>query len=180
MRKIAIVLMVFMWFLECSSFSQEMEAIPSFVQKPEDIAKWFASEFEGQLKIPDEPQNPGQTLNLRAGDCDDFATLASKILSQLGIINFVIIIKFKGLEIRHAICVWKNQEETYDFISGRNAHYVKQGNIIKLIEKHYPDWELITFVDRDRKPLESIKRYKHIKRSYGVAYNVPLDRVSLL
>jgi len=167
MRKF-IMFLAFFWliFIFISSFlvlngcPQSLDGLPLSVTSPEKMALWFKNEFKMHMRIPDEPQSPGETIAFKSGDCDDFACLASVILSRLGIPNSVIVIEFEGLEIAHAICVWKNHHGTYNFISNRRIYRTGDRRVIEMIRRHYSDWRRITFVDIERNTLKTVKRRK--------------------
>ena len=114
-----------------------------YLKTPEDVARWLSDEFEYVMTIPDKPQPVEETLRIRTGDCDDFAMVASAALSRLGIVNEVVVIRFEGLRIGHAICAWKTAEGTYDFISTKNIYHTRQRSIIALVEAYYPGWKEI-------------------------------------
>ena len=90
----------------CSGY--EPQGVPSTIKTPQDIEKWFSS-LKSQMTLPDVPQTVQEMLESRAGDCDDFATLASKILADLGISSEVLVIQYTGTPLRHAICLWVDE-----------------------------------------------------------------------
>jgi len=179
MKRIILITVILLLVFESPCFSQMLEGVPASINGPRDIAKWFSTEFKGQLKIPDKPQTPSETLRAKTGDCDDFAVLASAILSQMGLRNEIIIIKFEGIRIMHAICVWKNADGVYSFLSARKLHRTDKKNLLQVIEKNYPDWEWVTFVDEKRKPIKIMTRKGVIKKAgavhefSAVALNLP-------
>lgn len=146
--------------LVCVSVSpcvaQELNGIPRSIQKPEEIARWFSSEFEYQLKFPNKPQTPEETLALKSGDCDDFASLATTILAQNGIKSKVIIIKRHGLDIMHAICIYKNEDGVYDFISNTKLEHTGESDLVRAVAKFYPDWKKIMTTNDKRDYMETI------------------------
>ncbi|MBN1526269.1 MAG: hypothetical protein JW919_01610 [Candidatus Omnitrophica bacterium] len=147
MKRLVLVTIMTAWFLAGSCLAQDMGGVPSSVRTPEQIAEWFTSEFQYRIKIPDRPQSASETLRLKSGDCDDLATLASLVLSDLGIDSNVVIIKFQGLNIRHAICIWKDKDGTYSFLSNKELQRTGQRDIRGAIRKFYPDMESIAFLD---------------------------------
>jgi len=147
MKRLMMVAMMMAWFLTASCMAQELGGVPRSIKTPEQIAEWFSSEFQYRIKIPDRPQSPSETLQLKSGDCDDLATLASLVLSDSGISSNVVIIKFQGLNIRHAICIWKDKDGTYSFLSNKELQRTGQRDIRRAIQKFYPDMEAITFLD---------------------------------
>lgn len=63
------------------------------------------SEIKYEMKIGDKLQTPKETMQLKTGDCEDFAVLTNYLLKQIGIKSEIVIIKFKRLNIEHAICI---------------------------------------------------------------------------
>ncbi len=127
-------------------FSQELTGIPSSVKSPQDIEKWLSG-FKSQMQLPDVPQTVGEMLNTRAGDCDDFATLASKALAGLGISSTVLVIKFKDTNIRHAICLWKNESGSYDFFSTKQLVRTEKKSVDDVLKRYYPYSESVSVLD---------------------------------
>jgi hypothetical protein len=128
--------------------AQDSGGVPRSIRTPEQIVSWFASEFEYQLKMPDRPQTPTETLELRTGDCDDFAALAKVILEGQGIKSDVVIIKYRGLNIMHAICIYKENNGTYSFISNKELQRTGETDMTRAVAKFYPDMERIMVADR--------------------------------
>jgi predicted transglutaminase-like cysteine proteinase len=127
-------------------FSQEPAGIPSSVKSPQDLEKWLSG-FKSQMQLPDVPQTVKEMLNTRAGDCDDFATLASKALAGLGISSTVLVIKFKDANIRHAICLWKNESGNYDFFSTKKLVHTGEKNVDVVLKRYYPSSESVSALD---------------------------------
>jgi hypothetical protein len=122
------------------SLGQGIQAIPSSLKSPQDIERWI-SNFKYQMKIPDAPQSVEETLASGAGDCDDLAKVVSKALSGLGISSNVVVIKSKGMAIRHAICIWKSEDGTYDFFSNQQMIRSGEKNMEVAIQKNFRRYE---------------------------------------
>ncbi len=127
-------------------FSQELPGIPSSVKSPQDLEKWFSG-FKSQMQLPDVPQTIQEMLSTRAGDCDDFATLASKALAGFGISSTVLVIKFKDTSIRHAICLWKDESGSYDFFSTKQLVHTGEKNMDAVMKRYYPSSENVSVLD---------------------------------
>jgi hypothetical protein len=145
MKKAILIALIMVFSLSLACFAQDL-SVPSYVNSPQALVEWFSSDFRYVLTLTGKGskiQTPQETIKLKTGQCGDFAVLASEILSHLGIANKVIIIKYRGLNIMHAICIWRNEDGTYNFIS--NQELICSG--IKTIEgaakKFYPDCERI-------------------------------------
>ena len=145
--------------------AQELKGVPRSIQTPEQIAAWFSSEFRYQInvpnrpltlgfryqiKFPDRPHTLEETLELRTGKCDDFAFLAAAILAENDIKSKVIIIKCRGLDIRHAICMYKDNDGTYGFISNQELKHTGERDLTRAVAKFYPNQESI-IVANDRR-----------------------------
>jgi hypothetical protein len=147
--KSAGVLVALILLIQCSTplcSGQELSGIPHNLKSPQDLEKWFSS-FKPQMQLPDVPQTVEEMLITRAGDCDDFATLASKSLAGLGISSTVLVIKFKGTPIRHAICLWKNESGSYDFFSSQRLVQTEKKSVDSVLKRYYPHAESVSVLD---------------------------------
>jgi len=113
------------------------------VRTPEELTGWLSSEFLYTLRLPDEPQAIEDTLRSRSGDCDDFALLASKALTRMGISNKILVLKFRDLKIKHAVCAFKDKNDLYSFISTRELFRTRETTVQAAIKKIYPDCEKV-------------------------------------
>lgn len=129
-------------------FSLEVENIPSNINTPMALEQWLANEFKYVMEVNhDDWQSPEETIRSKKGDCEDFAILASRVLALWGREGQMIIIHFRGLNIAHAICIWKEENGLYSFLSNRKLHRTGERSIRNAISKYYPDWKSITFID---------------------------------
>jgi hypothetical protein len=129
-------------------FAQGLET-PSTINSPENLAGWLAKNFRYELKLTDAWQTPQETVSLKKGDCDDFALLAQAVLKKLGIKSDVVIIKFRGLNVLHAICIWKDKTGLYSFISNCKLTRTGKADIQQAIAKFYPDVKSIIYTDQN-------------------------------
>jgi hypothetical protein len=112
------------------------------------LSEWLSSEFRSQWRIFDEGQTPSEMIESKEGDCEDFAVLASAVLDNLGIQNDILVIKFEGLRVKHAICAWKETDGSYSFISNRDLFRTGKPTLREAVEWFYSDWERIGFVEK--------------------------------
>ena len=126
---------------------QGMEEAMANVNSPEDIANFFAQEFDYNMTLPDRAHTPEQTIASHSGDCEDFAILASAMLTRMGIENQVLIINFNGIRLAHAICIWQAKDGTYSFISNRELYRSGQRSVEATVKKFYPDCNTIASID---------------------------------
>jgi Transglutaminase-like superfamily len=144
LRTVFILIFLFQSLLPVS-FGQEIQGIPSSLKSPQDVERWL-SNFTYQMKIPDAPQTVEETLGSKAGDCDDLAKVVSKALAGLGISSDVVVVKTKGVKIRHAICVWKDENGSYDFSSNQQLIHTGEKNMEVAIQKHFRLYESISIL----------------------------------
>ena len=157
MKKIAIILTILI-SLSCSMcLAGELSSAPSSIRTPNDMVRWLSSEFSYQMSVPDNPQTPQEMIAAKKGDCDDFAALASAILSGMGIDNEVYIIKYKGLSVQHAVCAWKDANGNYCLLSNQTVYYSRESEITAAIGKIYPDWEKLILSNEERASLKIIE-----------------------
>jgi hypothetical protein len=138
--------------------SQEALDVPSSIQSPRALSNWLTNEFTYELECPDRWKSPEETISSKAGDCGDFAILSTAILSRMGLSSDIIIVKFRGLDTSHAICVFKTRKGYYNFISNRDLVRTGKKTLEGAVSYFYPDWEEIVFTDRRSHPLKTIRR----------------------
>ncbi|MBL7157006.1 MAG: hypothetical protein ISS92_02460 [Candidatus Omnitrophica bacterium] len=134
------VLIAFFLFFESVALCEDIETLAFSLKTPERLTTWMANNLSFQWTLPDKPKTSGEILASRSGDCDDFANLASLILDRMGISNDVIIIRFHGLRMGHAICAWKRADRCYSFISNQKLTYTRCRTREEFLLKFYPDY----------------------------------------
>lgn len=139
------ILMIIFLLTPTFCFAQGLENISGAIQTPQELGVWLANEFRYQGEIPDYWQSAEETLNLKTGDCEDFAILAQSVLKNLGIDSDIVIIKFRGLKECHAVCMFKING-FYNFISNQKLIQTKQTSIREAVQEKYPDWQRISKV----------------------------------
>lgn len=141
-------------------FSQSLETASSFIHQPQELAIWLSQGFKYEGEMPDYWQTAQETLNLRKGDCEDFAILSQAVLARLGINSSILIIKFKDLKQSHAICVWKDEQSFYNIISNRKLMQTKARTIKAAVQEKYPDWQSIIFTNPKKQYIKVVRREK--------------------
>ncbi len=126
------------------------------IKTPEDIAKLLSKEYSYEWRIASKWHTAEETLESKRGSCKDLATLSQSLLADIGIRSDIIVIRFKGLKISHAVCTWMD-EGGYSFMTNRG--YVKTGaqSLEGALDAYYPDWKEIVFTTPDGKYGEVIK-----------------------
>ena len=130
---------------------------PAYIRSPDQLADWLKSEFTYEMKFPDYKQTVEETLKRHSGDCDDFASLSSSVLDNLGIKNDIVVIKFRQLGIMHAVCAFKDGK-TYSFISNRSIVRTNGHSTNEAIAEIYPDWERLIYTSTGGKELRVVDR----------------------
>lgn len=147
-NKLCIVKMVFLFIicvLSCPmiAMAESVDEVALRIHSPENIEAFYRRGFQEVLKIPDVLQTPQETLDLKSGDCDDFARLSQAILKRLGVESEVVIIKFDKLKIMHAICVWKGAKY-YNYFDVRKLVKTKETSIQGVTDHYAFDLECCT------------------------------------
>ncbi len=127
--------------------SQGIGSAPYAVTTPNELAEWMEKDFRYCLTFPDRWQTPEETMEAGSGDCEDFATLASYVLDHIGVSNEILIVKFKGTDAGHVICIWRETDGSFSYISNRKLYRTGETDIKKAIERYYPEWESAILTD---------------------------------
>ena len=127
----------------CAQEVSFREAI-SPIRSPMSLASWLSHNFSYEFSITHLWQTPEQTFTAKKGSCKDFALLAQNILRRMNIPSEIVIIKFRGLSLSHAVCIFREADGTYSFIS--NCELCRSGKptTTEALKKFYPDLESIT------------------------------------
>lgn len=142
--KIFILTMLAMFTLNVTAadiYSQGVGSVPYAVTTPNELAEWLGKDFRYCLTFPDRWQTPEETMEVRSGDCEDFAALASYVLDRIGVSNGILVINFKGTDLGHVVCIWKETDGSFSYISNRKLYRTGETDIKKAIERYYPEWE---------------------------------------
>jgi len=140
-KSVVFLLTSLAFLLMISSQACAIEGIPAYVQTPQSMVKWFQRDFTYAWTIPFSKKTAEEMVKSKMGACYDFAILACEVLSKLKISSAVVVIKFQGTRIGHAVCVWQGEDGTYNFISNKKMVYTGKKNIRDAILKYYPDTE---------------------------------------
>ena len=129
--------------------AQELSGVPMGVESPGDLANWLLSRFQYKVEVPDRWQSPQETIDKGYGDCEDFAVLSSRILEEkFNLKNDIVIVEFEGMNLAHLICVWKNEDGTYSFMSNNKIHNTKKEYLSDAIRRYYPDCSTYKIANR--------------------------------
>jgi hypothetical protein len=146
MRKAAGLILALAFLFQLAAFpcfGQEAQGVPSFVKSPKDIEKWLSG-FTYQMQFPDVPKAIEDILDSKAGDCDDLAKVVSRALAGLGISKEIMVIKFKGTNFRHAICLWKTEGGNYNFFTNKPLVQTDAASVEAVAGSYFPNFESIT------------------------------------
>jgi len=140
-----------------------------------DYALWLSENIKYSSDgIVDSWAVAEETISKRQGDCEDFAFLNKAALEVLGYKPQIIIMKNKGSEGKHAICIFKNAGRYFYF---NNAILKKTSttSVKQFVEymKAMHATELFSMIDKDdvsRKliNLEGIPDQVYLAKSNGV------------
>jgi hypothetical protein len=168
MKRVFFVLLLFIAAaapLACAS--QGLEEAMQGIRSPEDIARFFFQEFTYTMSLPDRAHTPEETIEAMSGDCEDFAILASAMLTRMGIENQIFVIRFSGMKVAHAVCIWKDKNGYYNFISNRELQRTGQRTAEGAIRKFYPDCQDLISVDSRTYASDSSSTEISIAKSYS-------------
>jgi len=148
-RVVVICLVSFFALLGTGAASQapSLVDVASMVKTPEALAGWLNRDFLYELALADGWNSPEETIKFKKGDCDDFAVLAKAVLKELGIRSDIVVLKFSGLSVAHAICLWKDARGNISFISNQKLFQTAEPDISRALRKYYPDIEAIIYMD---------------------------------
>ncbi len=134
---------LFMFFPSACAQEPSFNEATSFIRSPASLVSWLSCNFRYELKLTDDWQTPQETFAAKKGDCDDFALLAQSILGRSGISSEVVVIKFRGLSVFHAVCVFREADGTVSFISNTELYRSGKRTTQEALKKFYPDLESI-------------------------------------
>lgn len=123
---------------------------PQNLRSPKDLANWLSKDFTYQWRMPMATQSAEETIETKQGSCLDFAILSQNVLAGMGIHCDIAVIKFTDLNIRHAICIWKD-DKGYSFMTNKEYVQTELQSVEQAVAREYPDWEEITFMSPDNK-----------------------------
>ena len=127
-----------------SSFAQKV-VTPEYVWDAYDLQMWLRGNFvTREDKVPaDEWKSVPRMLGDRAGDCEDFAVLSSKVMTEILTWNQIVVIDYtdKTGPKRHAITIFKESDGTFSYFS--NQYYINHHakKVEDLLDKDYPTWQ---------------------------------------
>mgnify|MGYP001605926310 CR=1 FL=1 len=154
-----IILIFCLLSLPVSCFAQSLAGVTSSVHNPAQLSKWLSNNFRYELEFPDHWQPAQETLDLKKGDCEDFAILAQNILKELGIESFIVIVNLKDFKQSHAICVFKD-DKYYSFFSNQILVQTGAASIEGAVQEGYPDWASIIFTNSKKQSVKIVSRKK--------------------
>jgi len=167
LNKSAGLLITILLSIPAICFAQRVEDAALLIHSPAELSTWLSRDFKYELEIPDYWQSADETLHSGKGDCDDFAILSSAILTQLGVPNQILVIKFRDLKQAHAVCVFQEKESgNYNFISNQSIIATNKQLLREAVEAIYPDWEAIVFTNQNKEYQKVITRDKTKNAAY--------------
>lgn len=133
---------------------------PNWINNPEFLSIWLKSNFTYQAEEGEDYwKKPYETIRDKTADCEDFAFLVNKILSDLGYKTKVIAVYFKinKKPTGHAICLIKENNK-YTFFSNQYYFSKEFDNIYTLLENNYPSWYGYHTIYQDGRRIDFVKK----------------------
>lgn len=108
---------------------------------PQKIFDWMLVNIHYNIdqSLNDEFRPAEVTYERRSGDCDDYALFAQTILTSHGYETEILSIFNR--ERGHAICVWRERDGTYNYLSNINIYYIHAGSYAEIAAAVYKDWD---------------------------------------
>ena len=121
------------------------------IHSPKDLSKFMRKNFRF---IPDDKnfgktdywQSPQEMLNLKKGDCEDFALFADAALKELGFESYVVSMYGKN-KFAHTVTVFKQDGKFRVFNDGKIYKY-DTDKIEDALSKINPEWIWAAFTER--------------------------------
>ena len=127
--------------------ADDMDNVMRIVHTPEELERFYAKDFASAFRIPAAALTHDEFLRTKSGNCQDFANLSQDVLGRLGIKSEVVYMKFHGLKIGHAVCMWK-EGNYYSFFDNRKLIRTNETSIEGVLRTYYPDLECCTGCER--------------------------------
>jgi len=126
MKKLLLTLyLIFCWFNIVYAISTVDELIKYCKESPEKISEWISNniKYKDDMVVWDKEdyyQSPSETLNLKTGDCEDYAILAYACLKKLGYKPRLLVMT--TVTEAHCICI---------FVYKKKWHYIGEEFLTK-------------------------------------------------
>lgn len=119
-------------------YSESVNSLSIYISTPEELAVWLSRNLTYEFTFGGKrPQTLQEFLDSKSGNCEDFANLASELLTRNGINNEVIVLRFRGIRIHHALCIWKGKDGTYGFISNEKLYKTNETSLEGAVAKNF-------------------------------------------
>jgi hypothetical protein len=115
--------------------------VPVHITTPQALSEWFYTEgfsYQAELPFHDYWKKPEETIRDKGGDCEDFAFLVDRVLSERGYKTYVLAVYFP--KSAHAITIIKIDEK-YTMFSNMSYLSYKFATIEGLLGFYYPEWK---------------------------------------
>lgn len=126
---------------------EDLDELMRMVHTPDELARFYSRDFETRQVIPISSQPQREFLRTKSGNCEDFAILSQDVLGRLGIKSEIVYMKFRGLQIGHAVCMWK-EGSYYSFFDNRKLIRTNMTSLEGVLRTYYPDIECCTGCER--------------------------------
>ena len=112
-------------------------------ESPGELSQWLQDNFKYKAEefLQDYWQTPEETLELKTGDCEDFAFLVLYILNQQTKPKEAYFVLIDSGEVdSHAICVFKKEDGTWGIFSDRYYFSMGKDSILGTISAYNSKW----------------------------------------
>jgi len=133
---------------------------PSHIKTPQDLGDWLKNNFTYQSEEVDYWNTPEETVNAKAGDCDDYAILSEFILKDLGYDAwFIVMVNRTPDQSSHAITIIREKDMTYSFISNTNYRRTNSASWESMLDNYWHQYKEV-YICRAKSVCKSIYTIK--------------------
>jgi len=124
---------------------------PASIKTPRDLSNWLKNNFTYQWEDEDYWKTPEETVRDKTADCEDFAILSKKVLTDLGHRAYLtILMPKKKNDYGHAICLFREKDKTYSVIDNQYYYPLKYKDWKDILDRFYSNYKKVyNCVDRD-------------------------------
>lgn len=113
---------------------------PYFINNPVDLGNWLRGNFSYENEEKEYWKTPEETIGDKKGDCEDFAFLAQRVLTDLGYEAYTIMLVDTRNNVGHAICLFKETDGSLSIFD--NYLYIphKAKDFNSILKKDYSEY----------------------------------------
>ena len=112
------------------------------LKTPTDISDWLLQNitytYDKEIHNKyDYWQTPIETVELKTGDCEDYAILSGELLKEIGVKSVLVGLQTSLTKSGHGICIFKYNSETYSILDCGNLKETPYRTIREIVVKEY-------------------------------------------